>query len=508
MKKIKYLSLIFIVGLFTLSSCTKGWEDLNKDPNNPTDVPATNILAHSLRYPAQFLFDSWQGMNNFLSYGGQVTKIQYTDEAHYIYRETVVNSAWRDYYITLLDLKKIVAKASDGEDDEYESNMKAVAITFSAFLWQMATDQWGDIPYTEALRSEEGITNPAYDSQQDIYMALIDTLADAATMFDPLDGANTLGDGDILYGDDIAKWQKFCNSLRLRLAIRISYVDPAKAGEIISEILGDSDKYPIFESNADAALFKWTGVLPYVEPWYDNKYTSNRDEHGAAYTIVTTLDELSDPRLAIYADEAPGGGYIGQVEGAGTNTSVSRPGTFFVDNPAGYTYFMRYAELEFIISEAYARGLGVSADLAMAKTHYEAGINASFAEYDLDATAYLTSTGVAWGDDVTATISTYATPALEYGTNSMYLKQIYLQKWLAMFKQGQEVWAESRRTDFPQVAVNSLSPYTGHIRQAFRYPYPTDESNLNSSNLSTATTGIEDEFWGKQMWWDVRTGVK
>lgn len=510
MKKIKYISLLFIVGLLFVSSCTKGWEDLNTDPNNPTDVPATNILAHSIRYPAQVLFDDWQGKNNFLSYAGQVTKIQYTDEAHYVYRETVVNAAWRNYYITLLDLKKIVEKASDGKNDELETNMKAVAITFSAFLWQMATDQWGDIPFSEALRGEDENFNPVYDSQEDIYMALIDTLKEAADMFDVLNQAsNSLGDGDILYGGDVLKWQKFCNSLRLRIAIRISYINPTKAGEIISEIVDNPTDYPVFESNDDAAIFYWSGILPNVEPWYDDKYVGNRDDHGVAHTLVTTLKELSDPRLGVYADYVPGTtNYIGQVEGAGTNLNVSRPGTFFVDNPAGGTYFMRYAELEFILAEAYARGLGISVDTNAAQTHYENGIKASFEEYSLDATSYINSPGVAWGNDVTSTITTYSTPALDYGTNSNYLKQIYLQKWISLYKQGQEVWAESRRVDFPIVAVHSLSPYTGHTRQAFRCPYPTNEANLNGSNLSQVTGGIVDEFWGKQMWWDIRTGVQ
>ncbi len=514
MKQIKYLSLLFIVGLFSLVSCTKGWDDLNTDPNNPTDAPATNVLAHSIRYTAQRFFNDWQGMNNFLSYSGQVTKIQYTDEAHYDYRESTVNSAWRDYYITLTDLKKITQMASDGENDDKEVNMKATAITFSAFLWQMATDQWGDIPFSEALRGEEGITNPKYDSQQDIYMALLDTLKDAADLFDPVNGGD-VGNGDILYNNDPVKWQKFCNSLRLKLAIRISYIDPTTAGNVISEIMGDPTKYPVFTSNDDAAVLTWTGVQPYQEPWYDNKYNRNRDDHGAAKTLVDTLVNTNDPRLDIYVNhfDYTGNdmGYVGQVEGAGTNTAVARPGEFFRDNPSGYTYFMRYAEVCFDLAEAYLRGLGVGADDAIAQSYYEDGINASMSEYSVDNTAvstYMAQAFVDWNSPFHFSY-TSANADLEglRDANDKIVK-IVMQKWLAEYKEGQELWAESRRNDFPQVQVSSLCPFTGHTRQGFRYPYPTDEQNLNGSNLSQVTTGIVDEFWGKQMWWDTRTGVQ
>jgi hypothetical protein len=104
--------------------------------------------------------------------------------------------------------------------------------------------------------------------------------------------------------------------------------------------------------------------------------------------------------------------------------------------------------------------------------------------------AYIAQAGIAWNNDV---------------------KQIHLQNWIAIFKQGQEAWAEVRRTDVPVVDMSKGSltpPYGSHNRQPFRYPYPTDEVNLNGLNVEPIiTTEVVDNFWGGKMWWDLRTGV-
>jgi hypothetical protein len=160
------------------------------------------------------------------------------------------------------------------------------------------------------------------------------------------------------------------------------------------------------------------------------------------------------------------------------------------DDPAGYTWFMRYAESQFIIAESALRG-GVD---AMAQAAYMEGIKASFDEtgmsdqYD----TYVAQDDVAWS-----------------GTDAEKLQKIYTQKWISLFKQGQELWAEQRRTDFPEMPSASGSVYgpENHNRGPFRYPYPVSEQNLNSANITPEMAGIVDDFWGKQLFWDTRTGV-
>lgn len=488
MKKILNLKVLLAFGLiFTFTSCTKDWEEMNTNPNEPTEAPATNILAYSLRYCGDAFFDDWMGMNNFLSYGGQVSKIQYIDESRYQFRESVVNTAWSDMYLTMLDLKKAQELAAG----EGNPNLQAAAMTFQVYMLQMATDMWKSIPYSEALQGETGITNPKYDDQQSIYMGMISQLDEAADLFDPASLTANLGEGDLLYGGDVVKWQKFCNSLRLRIAIRISDVDAATAGTIFSKVFGDPAKYPVMSSNDDNAFLWWPGAAPYKEPWMENSQT--RDDHGMCDVLIDTLKGLADPRLPVYAHPNPDGEYVGVPAGATDGSfdmnMISRIGTRFRDEAAGFTPFMRYSEVEFYKAEAAVKGFnngGVDAETA-----YIAGITASMEENGIaqaDIDTYLANPTVAWNGDV---------------------NQIYFQKWISIFKEGEEVWAECRRTDVPLMGEAVGSPYQSHNRPPFRYPYPTSEFNLNSANINApgVLDGIKDYFWGQQMWWDVRPDV-
>ena len=491
--KIKaFLVLAMVIGMV---SCTKDFEEMNVDPNRPVDAPSTNILAHSIRYAGDVFFDDWQNMNNFMSYSGQVTKIQYVDEARYNYRESVVNAAWEDYYNTMLDLQKIIDKSA--EDIDNTPNMKAAALTFQMFLLQMATDTWKAVPWTNALQGEDGVTNPTYDPQADIYSAILENLKMANEMYDfnPNTG-DDLGSGDILFNGDLAKWQKFTNSLRLRAAIRLSNVNETLAGQHISEIFGDPATYPVMETNDDNAFLYWPGAAPYYEPFYENSLT--RDDHGMCIYLIDYLKQYNDPRLMVYAHPGyydtingePVPVYTGILPGAIDGTfrmdTVSRIGAMYRDDPSGFTPFMSVAEVLFIKAEAANKGWADNGQAA-----YEEGIKLSMyfnGITDDDAIAdYTAQDMIAWD-----------------GSN----EKIYMQKWIALFKNGHETWAENRRTDVPVIDAAPGSPFTGHNRQPFRYPYPTDEFNLNGANLSQFTGGIVDRFWGQQMYWDTRQGVQ
>ena len=497
MKKLFKLNIILVLGLIVgIMSCTKDFEEMNINPNEPADAPSTNILAHSLRYVGDAFYDDWQGMNNFLSYGGQVTKIQYVDEARYEFRNSVVNNAWRDYYNTLMDLEVMIRKS----EAEETPNMKAVAMTFKYMLFQMATDQWKAIPYSQALSAEKDygeITNPAYDDQPAIYDAIITGLKVAADLF-AAGGTDDIGDGDILYHGDVGKWQRFCNSLRLRVAMRINRIDEARAKGIVDELMGNQGGYPVMASNDDNAFMFWEGAAPNKEPWQENSET--RDDHGMCNVIVDWMKMYNDPRLPVYAhpgyyDETTGdpvytGNFPGAIDGTFRMDTISRIGTRFRDDPMGFTPFMRYSEVLFFMAEAAVKWNNVG---MTGEKLYMDGIQASMEENGIaqeDIDAYVAQDGVAWPEGMDA-----------------QLNQIWEQKWASIFKQGQEVWAEQRRTDVPMMDQSPGSPYAGHNRQPFRYPYPVNEFNLNSANVNPKAEGIVDHFWGQQMWWDVRTGV-
>jgi len=485
MKKfITILSLIF--GLILLpTSCTKDFEEINTDPNNPVDAPSINIIANVIRYHTQQYYNAWGDMNEPSSYANHLGKIQYIDEAAYRFREGVVNNLWFYTYVNANDLGIVIEKES-GEGGN--PNYVAMAMTLRAYIFHMATDRWKDIPYSDAIKGHEGITNPSYDTQESIYMDLLDQLKQANNLF-TIAGTYAIGPNDVLFGGNVTKWKRFANSLRLRVATRMSNVASGVAQTHIEEILGDPATYPIMISNVDNAYLWWQANPPYKEPWQTDR--DSRDDHGMCVTLIDILLDYDDPRLSVYAKPAPvDGEYRGVISGALPGTfalnQISRIGAHFRDVPDGFSPIMRAAETHFIIAEAAFKGWntgGITAQQA-----YEAGIAASLDEYNIDGfDEYIAQPDVAWNNDI---------------------NQIHLQKWISLFKNGNEAWAENRRTDVPLLEHAPGSAYVGqHNRPPFRYPYPTDEINLNNANVTPKLEGIVNHMWGQRMWWDTRTGV-
>lgn len=489
MKYIKFKAIIVLAVLLVAGSCTKDFLEINTDPNNPTAVPATNVLASALWSHASGNHDEWSLGNEHGSYAGHISKIQYIDEARYQYRETVVSGRWTRFYNYVSDLNKAIELAAAEEN----VNIQAAALTFRSYLFHKITDEWGDVPYSDATRGAEGVLLPGYDSQQSIYAGILADLKSAADMFN-VNGGGDMGPGDILFGGDVAAWQKWCNSIRLRVAIRMSNIDESGASAVLTEVLGS---YPIMESVADGADLLWTSSSPYREPFWEDKNEGGRDDHGVCTIIIDQMAALNDPRIASIAYPAESDGeYRGIAPGLHPDdegfalNSISRIGEMFRDRPDGLTYFQRYSEVLFIIAEAVHRGL---ASYSMtAQEAYEAAIAASFEEMEIDA----------------AEVAAYiAQPEVAYTADAAGLTNIYLQKWLSLFK-THEAWSENRRTDVPLIDAAPGSVYPGHNRQPFRYPYSNDEKNLNNANVTAASAGVVDNFWGKQMWWDTRTGIQ
>jgi hypothetical protein len=489
--KMKYIRFAFLaLAVVLVGSCTEKFEEMNVDPNNPTTVPATNILASVLWVHADGNHDEWSLGNEHGSYAGHISKIQYIDEARYQFRESIVNNRWNRFYLLLSDVQQIYNQASEDQDD----NMMAVALTMKSFLSEMIVSEWGDVPFSKAIKGTEGELLPVYDSQSAIYDGILADLKAAADLFDA--AAAGPGEGDLLFGGDVSGWQKWCNSLRLRTAIRISNVDQAKASGVIAEVLGSPANYPIMSSVSDMAALQWTTSSPYREPFWENKNLGGRDDHGVASYIIDEMLALNDPRVGRIAEPAVSDGqYRGIVPGLHPDNegfdlnSISRIGEMFQDRADGYTYFQRYSEVLFIIAEAVHRGLATYS--MTAQEAYEAAITASFEEMEL----------------TTAEAATYyAQASVAYSADAAGLNKIYMQKWLALFK-SHEAWAEVRRTDVPVMPMAPGSVFPGHNRTPFRYPYAQDEKNLNSANVTAASAGVVDHFWGEQLWWDTRTGV-
>jgi hypothetical protein len=359
--------------------------------------------------------------------------------------------------------------------------LQAAALIVKNYALQLAVDIYGKVPYTEAGQAASGLIHPTYDDEKTIYYDMLNSLKTANALFDEAKGGE-IGESDILYSGNVSKWKKFGNSLRLRMAIRISNIDEAKASEEITLVLNNPEENPLIESNADNAVLAYPGG-DWIEPW-TNEHNSVGDSY-IAKPIVDTLLKYADPRIAFYAEPMADGTYRGVNVGTEADTEYSRVNDRFVKNSTGSVWFMKYSEIELIRAEAILRGF-ITGNAGEA---YQKAITASCNEYGI----------------TDATISDYlAQPNVEWNNE---LKQVYVQKWIALFRQCWEAWAEMRRTDTPTLLPASHSAYTGHNRTPFRFPYPDSEKKLNSTNIPSSVSE-DDYFWGYQVWWDTRSGVE
>lgn len=501
MKKIKYI-LIFVSLIFVMSACTEDFVEMNTNPNLPVEVPLANHLAGAMiSFDGGFMPISNNNIMLSVNYVGGRWGNPYPVDVSNTYQNWT-SQGWGGYYTNLVDLNDIIAKATEAE----AYNMAAAALTYRAEITQIATDYWGEMPYSEACKASEGILRPAYDDQQSIYNEIISDLKTAADYFKE-GHTDPIGTVDPFYGGDEAKWQKLCNSLRLRVAARISNVDQDGATAIISEVLGNPADYPVMDNIDDRAEITYAGDATWqIGFWYWNNLLLHS---GGGSRIVDMLKSYNDPRLericepAISDGEYRGTSRIGrsqdfQIE----DISYFNRNYYVVNGTTGPNIHYRYSEVCFNKAEIFLRGLYDGGDAA-AQAAYEDGVYASMKELSImvDGSPQI--------DD--AAIATYlANPATSWsGTDQEKLEKIWNQKYIAMCFMQNEPWAEMRRTDVPLCLPELGSYYDGHKRGPFRLPYPSDEALMNSENskeyFDRQVAG--DYLWGAQLWWDTRAGV-
>jgi hypothetical protein len=481
--------------------CTDSFTDINTDPDNAKEVPVDNLFAWSIWYTARRLYDRWFMLDEPASFCGYVAKMSYIDEARYQFRAGVQDTNWEYTYEILLNLRDVQARAqADGK-----LNLELAAKVMEVEVMQIATDRWRDIPYSDAGKLADGKLLPVYDKQEDIYPALLALLKEVGDQYAAGGGSDDISGGDLLYSGDNDKWRKFGNSLRLRMAIRISEVSPALAKQTVEEILGNPSKYPLIESNDDNAFFWWDGSdVNRYEPIAD-AYRTRKTEFCAPDLLVDHMLQRNDPRISVYFTPTPSSSlpddpdynngiplYRGYIVGAASNPpakNYSVWGDRYGIDLGGFSPYYRASEVYFHIAEAALLGYntgGISAEEA-----FTTAVSLSLEENGVsgaDATAYLEGAGKFDGSK----------------------KQLWYEEWVALFKQGMEGWSLYRRTGIPDnhyIAPGRANKYANHNVPPFRSPYPDTERNLNKANNAVYASDVVDDFWGKQMWWDTRTGV-
>lgn len=481
-----------VAGFALVVAACDSLTSVNNNPNAPTDVDAQFLFPQAVRSGVENSYDRMLLAHTSI-WAQHTVQIQYPDEEEGLVRSETIQAFWTNYYAgTLRDVQLVIDKGVATN----HNNVEAVGRIWKTWVFHQITDLWGDVPYAEALRAAEGITTPTYDTQQAIYTGMIQTLKNAEALLDPVDPG--LGAGDILYGDDFAKWRRFSASLRMRLAMRLSEVAPATAAAefALANTAGG------FQSNADNAMLQWPGA-PYENLGFENRVIGGRDDDGISATMVDTLKSFNDPRLQLYAEPADSPAtpvtYLGLRNNIVTppqpRVFYSRIGNYWrFDGAKTPTAIMTYSEVLFLQAEAAERGWIAGNAAAL----YEAAIRANM-------TQYRTAPVPPANGPTDAEINTYVAQArVVYVPGATGLQQIQLQKWISLFMQGSEAYANQRRTDMPAL---TLGPDLA--TRPTRFMYPPGEQSLNATNLGVAVTrqmpqGDALTIFGR-VWWDTVT---
>ena len=472
---------------------------INNNPNAPTTAPMPAIFNNAV----QSGVSQWLGAGYDLRDIGLL--IQHFAENQYIGNDqylgvnsTSQNTLFSSVYQNSLEDLQVVVRTGLAESDP---SLWAPASIMQQWQFGYLTDSWGDVPYSQALAvdSSTAVLHPAYDTQQDIYTGMMSKLSAAATALEGV-SASSLGDADPIYAGDNVEWQKFANSLHARDALRIVNADPAKADQELKAAF--TAPGGVFTSNADNAQLNWPGDGVFNNPWAVN--FSSRDDDRMSKTLVDTMNKYNDPRIAIYAMPATATGlYAGQPNGLSNATAVaysdkaSRPGAIFYPGPVAYgsgsyggsgnsypSYLMTYAEVALIKAEAAERGLG-GLTPGQAAGFYNAGITASMKQ---------------WGVTDDAKIAAYlAGPEVAYKGGVAGQKQIALQKWIALYSDAGQAWAEWRRTCTPNLVPAAIAKFTYVPR---RLLFPAVELTSNNDQVQAAADRMGGDANDTPVWWD------
>lgn len=474
MKNIHFISLI-IVGLL-FCACDKDFAEINEDPNRIAEISPGTLLNpiiygladHNSDRSWAVTFDLMQVSLPFPSVSGGLHRYDVSNGAG--------NSSYYWYYRWLNNISEMQEAAEKAEDENY----LAIALTFKALCYANLTDIFGPLPMKDASLGEEDVLYPTFDSQQDIYEQILADLERANTLYNTEEPM--IYSADILFANDIEKWQKFTNALHMRLLLRISNRTETNAFEKLANMIDNPSIYPVFENTEESAILQVTGVTPNVSPW-GRPQDFNLSQKMASF-FVDNLNTWEDPRRPIietlaYEDTLA----IGYK---GIPSAYSGPESQFdynassldkeqVTNPMEI-FLLTYSEVEFIKAEVAQRGF-----TSNAKEHYENGVKAAIEQIGAETPdAYFDNANTAYDGS---------------------LSQIMLQKYYALYFVDYQQWFEYRRTGLPVLPTTEAMQNNGVMPARFLYPQDVQTSNSANYQKALELLGGPDDI-NTKVWWD------
>lgn len=499
MKKIKYIIAGILFVAFN-NACTSSFDDYNTNQNqaNLWDISPTSLLEEIIFSGTNAMASRTKSLNGELM---QYSVVPASNVAYhrYVISNSVMASTWNSLYIWAYNAEHMYQlcekKDPEAKLPEY-LNCRAIALTMKAYYMANAADIYGDIPYTEAFKSLEGNFKPVFDTQKEVYKDILDCLERANDMYDVSKTISRPGK-DLLYNGDMAKWKKFNNSFYLRCLLRLSNRNSEmNVHSKIKEILVDNvTKYPVFASNGDNATLFYSGVNPFINPFGDVT-ESNFTTSAAAKNLLDLMATTNDPRISLYYQKTSNFDWKGLPSGESLqdvdNEGISRLNKIVLGSYSSPYSIMKYDEVLFIMSEMAKRGI-IPGGEAAAEQYYDEAIRASIKYWEsVDPNKKTISD---------ATINNFILRVSYDGT----LKQIFDQKYVALFWVGFEAWHEYRRTGFPKLKIGSATGSNKYTLPT-RLAYPITTSSTNPDNYSDAVSRLETTYKGGDnmltpVWW-------
>ena len=509
---IRSVHFIIVSSALILTGCTRNYDEINTDPTRLTTLSTEDIkgLFTRAEYMAMYSGDGsaeYQYAQGFFAdlyaqYSAITATFDPTDR--YNISQEWIQEQWIGTFRAMAPLVNIIKQTEEPE----KKALNAIARIWKVWTIHRATDYYGPFPYTYIGYDSTVIP---YDRQEDIYMDLFKELKEATADLQANIDQASYGDADLIYHGDNGKWLKFANTLRLRLAMRISNVEPemakieAEAAHAGGTMVDLSD-----DAYLESSGVNYNGYLR----------QSGWNEFRMSQTMESFLVGYNDPRLPKYWQPAVNTGeYKGVRNGMNVAEIVapenepdntSGPSDYLLPENMSTTpsTVMYTAEAYFLRAEGALNGWEMG---GTAQELYETGIEMSLRTWGVT-DASVISNYINGTTPPMAPGGMFNTPAASdipvkfSGVEEKQREQILTQKWLALFPEGHEAWAEVRRSGYPKLypVVHNDNPAVGPGEFIRRIPFLNYDRDRNGPAVEAAVPllGGPDNI-GTPLWWDV-----
>jgi hypothetical protein len=527
-KYAKVVTYSVILGAFTFG-CTDHFEDYNTNQHDATDYTMTldNLKTGSFFAQLQrnvVLFNDgtnldsdyqvYQGLTSDL-YSGYIGPTgawgTVPNTCTYVFVPGWTRSMFNTPFTNVMPTWKAIV---DLAEEQGLPEIAAMATIVKVAAMHRVADTYGPIPY---INFGSGSLQNTYDSLEDVYKKFFEELGSAIDELTVFNSGNPsamiMKKFDYIYGGDVTKWVKFANTLRLRLAMRIVYANATlaqqEAEKSASHIMG-------LISNTNERASVKHAAINYYHPYVMIK-DFNAGEARMSASMEAYMNGYQDPRRAAYfIPAASDGNYHGVRFGIKPTSNVWTNYVGALTSHLNFTnlteiVWMTAAESYFLRAEGAVRGWNMG---GTAQSFYEGGITASFDENGLASAAatYISNTSrtpAAFTDNTggghsMSAPSTITIGWVESATAELKLERIITQKWIAMYPDGPEGWAEFRRTTYPKLFPVAINDNTNinTTTQVRRIPYPDTENQRNPAGVASGVAKLGPDHGGTKLWWD------